>query len=309
MKIYILTDEDDILQKFRSSPGQIREVIESVAKGTDVKDLIVVIYLLEHSKSWHGELGSIEWLTPEQFVSTRGSWSFAQRFGVPDDLPEKFKLIRLCFGEKIAPYTRRFKDSYGFEFRYATFHDHFAELFAHELHHYRRHHLGLHPREGEISANWWSLEHVKSLGFDVKGSFVDEKKLKRKRRARLAAHKPINLLKDNPKIRTKILQLSSHLSSSDVNYVIDRLQKRCAVLREGEKMAFYERLRSLPPGTPLRICKLRESKYVSHREIVTLKRPLRKDSKRILVINKEGVPIRCPMDWLEIVDDQDEPQT
>jgi len=81
-------------------------------------------------------------------------------------------------------YPRTERDIYDWEFHYATQADHLAVLFAHELHHFRRYHLGMHPREGEHGANQWAIKHAKAHGFQAEGRRLPIKKKKEKKRFR-----------------------------------------------------------------------------------------------------------------------------
>lgn len=149
----------------------IQEVFAQISSGTDTSDLVVSCYFLKHS-AWSGGSAYVRaWFEPENFRTGRGKWKFTSRFPTPENLPPRYKLIRLLVLKQM--FTWRFpvkiKDGYGWEFEYQNLDGYLALLFAHELHHFRRFHLGLHPGEGEKSANRWALEQVQKLGFSVSG--------------------------------------------------------------------------------------------------------------------------------------------
>ncbi|MDZ7261041.1 MAG: hypothetical protein ONB05_02835 [candidate division KSB1 bacterium] len=171
MKIYVFAEKNYLAQIGITEP-EIRQTLKRVAEGTDTTDLVVSLYLLP-CNNWFGGTAYVQaWNTPRKFFNTRGKWAIIKRFGLPADLPERFKLIRLLMDGNSVPYPQYQQDSYGWKYHYETFLDHLAILFAHELHHFRRFHLGLHPGEGEQSANRWALAHVKQLGFSVDGFLV-----------------------------------------------------------------------------------------------------------------------------------------
>jgi hypothetical protein len=156
----------------------LRTVMDRVASGTDTADLVIGIYVTRG----HGNRGTAyvrRWMTPRDFTTGRGHWSITQSWRMPEDLPDRFKLIRLKMGDPSA-YPLRERDIYGWEWHYPSFEDHLAALFSHELHHYRRFHLNLHGREGEQSANRWALERAKELGFHVRAERKVRVKYKRR---------------------------------------------------------------------------------------------------------------------------------
>lgn len=187
MKTYVFS-ERDILKRSNITETDIRNTLHQVAEETDTDELVVSIYVIKKNSWAGGTAYAKEWMTPESFRTQRGRWKITGYFDIPRDLPRRFKLIRLLPLGCFQPYPKIQKDNYGWEYRYETFMDHLALLFAHELHHYRRYHLGLHPGEGEKSANRWALAHVQLLGYRVQGYFADKAKesnLRRKRKKRL----------------------------------------------------------------------------------------------------------------------------
>jgi hypothetical protein len=147
----------------------IRGLFERIAAGTDTSDLIVSVYLLPGIHATRGTAYVRHWVTPKEFRTGRGHWGITKRFPAPGCLPERFKLIRMRIDPDPSSFPRTERDGYHWIFQYRTFDDQIAMLFAHELHHFRRYHLGLHPREGEHSSNRWALDTVLRMGFCVEG--------------------------------------------------------------------------------------------------------------------------------------------
>lgn len=142
----------------------ILAAFDKIATTTDTENLVVAVYLTR-GKQWAGHLLRNP-VTPERFSRKRGRWAFTRTFQTPKALPERFALIRLKLGMQAG--GKSFADAYGWSYRCGDFYfDGVANLFAHELHHYRRWHLGLHPRESEHSANRWALARAKEAGFQV----------------------------------------------------------------------------------------------------------------------------------------------
>ena len=166
MKAHLFA-EPGALRKLESSEKEVQEVLSSVVLSTPVEALVTCVYLLRRSRSWRGVYYRL-WQNPDSFRARRGHWGISTRFETPADLPQRYRLIRVLIGARLT-YPMRARDRSGFEHSYQSFRDHLADLFAHELHHYRRYHLGLHPREGEVGANRWALKRVRSLGFAVEG--------------------------------------------------------------------------------------------------------------------------------------------
>jgi hypothetical protein len=151
----------------RAPAASLLHVLERVAAGTDTSKLVVAVYLAPGAHRTRGTAYVRRDMVPAEFRTGRGRWAVTLRYPAPPDLPERYALIRMRLDPDPAAYPRTERDGYGWVFRYGSFEDHLATLFAHELHHYRRHHLGFHPREGEHAANRWALETVRGLGFDV----------------------------------------------------------------------------------------------------------------------------------------------
>jgi hypothetical protein len=168
MKFFCLTGARS-LERSGLQEGDAVRLLEEVAAGTDTRDLVVALYLLPGIHRSRGTAYVRQWITAGEFRTGRGCWGFTRRFSVPAELPGKFKLIRMRLDPEPGSFPRTERDGYGWVFRYRSFPDQLATLFAHEFHHYRRHHLGLHPREGEHAANRWALETVRRLGRQVEG--------------------------------------------------------------------------------------------------------------------------------------------
>jgi hypothetical protein len=144
-------------------------------------------------------------------------------------------------------------DRYGWKLTYPSLLDHIAFLFAHELHHYRRFHLGLHKREGENLANKWALERVQQLNFEVDGIKLLPPKKKKK---------PASFFSSN---------------------IFDP----------------YKKFRVLTAGNRLLIKYDPKGNYLN--QIVTVVRPLRKNSRRVVVETADGKQWRWPLEWITIV--------
>jgi hypothetical protein len=184
MKLYIFSTRSGL------NPVTIRSTLETVARGTDTGDLVVALYIVPGRHQCRGTAYVQQWLGPGVFLPPRGKWAFAGRFGVPPDLPERFKLIRMRLDGDARFFPRTERDGYSWEFQYGSFLDQLALLFAHELHHYRRHHLRFHPRGGETAANVWALNHVRRLEFCVKGKPLPRRKGRFSPRRFLLKHLP-----------------------------------------------------------------------------------------------------------------------
>ncbi len=285
MKIYIYSTsslDGDINER------RIRRTMEHIAEETETADLVVVLFLPAQS-SWTGGVAyANHWLYPKHFVPSRGKW--ARHTGpLPADLPERYKLIRMLLVPKSARYPRRETDRYHWQHNYAMFYDHLAHLFAHELHHFRRYHLHLHPGEGEHSANKWALNHVQKLGYQVTSQ---KKVFKKKRRA---GHQQPSLAKVfNPvdfgvdhaptSLNTALAKIALNLSPKKQQKYID------------EKITHFEELRSLPPGTRLYITF--DPSHIYDQQTATLVRPMRRNSVRIVIRTQDGKEWRWPMAWL-----------
>lgn len=226
-------------------------LLRRVAEGTDTADLVVALYLLPGQSATRGAAYVRRWITPARFLPTHGRWKPVRAFGTPSDLPPQFKLIRLRLNDAPSAYPKKETDIYGWQFHYPDFQTHLAHLFAHELHHFRRHHLGLHPREGEHSANRWALDRVRTLGFSLEYLRI------RKRR-----------------IRTRKRPLFKRMG--------------------GDPFASF---RELKGGNTVCIVTDPGGRYTGQTAQVI--RPIRANSKRMVIRTADGKEWRWPMNWLD----------
>ncbi len=175
----------------------IFDVLNKVSAGTDTRDLIVAFYSQNHLPHHHrGRACVAQWVAPGQFTTARGYWQITKQWHTPKDLPEQFKLIRMLLVADPRLYPKKETDIYGWQFKYNAFEDHLALLYAHELHHFRRYHLGLHPKEGEQKANQWALQHCQSLGFHVTGQRIFKNAFKKKKSYRHMFSDPFKSFRD-----------------------------------------------------------------------------------------------------------------
>lgn len=190
MKFYLFAtpSQDKYLAGLRDT---LSDILNHVATGSETQDLVIALYLIPGKNNSRGTAYVRQWMTPKQFIARRGHWICSAAFGAPKDLPPRFKLIRLRLDANPATYPREERDIYHWEFEYPTFVDHLATLFAHELHHYRRHHLNLHPREGEQAANRWALRQVQALGYRTRGEKKDSPSKKRSLASRILKQMPL----------------------------------------------------------------------------------------------------------------------
>lgn len=253
MNIYYFSDTD-WKRRLNFDESKLKEIFYQIANGSNTKDLILANYLLVKN-SWSGGVAyTRNWLTPKQFINHLGRWKFTQKFGIPHDLPEAYKLIRLQFGIKNLKYPLCQIDRYGWKLTYCSFIDHVAFLFAHELHHFRRYHLGLHEHEGENSANRWALKRLHQLNFQVDGVKLPQKRKRKSFSQRVHSH-----------------------------IIFDP----------------YKKFRSLSSGDKLLIKYDPKGHYQD--EIVSVVRPIRKNSRRIVVETIDRKQWRWPMEWVSIV--------
>lgn len=147
--------------------GRVRTAVETIAQGTDTRGLVVAAYALGRRDFWHAHTYTRK-MTSAVFRLTGRNWAFVRRFPVPGGLPARFPLIRMAFGMRDS-FPRTIQDVYGWELRCERFEDLAAYTFAHELHHFRRYHLGLHPGEGEQTTCRWALAQAAEAGYRVTG--------------------------------------------------------------------------------------------------------------------------------------------
>jgi hypothetical protein len=297
MEIYVLAEDDHSLKGWYD-PDTIRGVLGKVAATTDVAALVVAVYLLSRTTVWRGQFMGEE-VGPEGFRAYSGrKWSFVRRHALPEDLPKRFRLIRMAFGTS-ARYPKTTVDQYGWKERFERFQDHLANLFAHELHHYRRHHLGLHPGEGEQSACQWGLTRAKAAGFSVTAVRVRRHRRRPKKRIRMPENGRPSLVR-----RAKLML--SHLSPQDLEEVAAWITSRMTCLesqaKQEKEQEHFERLRALPNDATVRILRdsVRPSAYVD--QVAVKIGTLRRNSRRLAIQTADGHPWHWPMAWLEPVD-------
>lgn len=253
MRVYWFSDMD-WETRLKCNQKNLEAILQRIAHETNTNDLVLVNYFCKKI-AWNGGVAyARDFLRPGQFISHRGRWSFARSFGIPDSLPPSFKLIRLQFGLQNLQYPLSQIDRYGWKLTYSSFLDHYAFLCAHELHHYRRYHLGLHHREGENSANKWALERALQLNFELDG-------------VKLPRHK---------KKKRSALKIYSHL-------IFDP----------------YKKYRSLNSGDKVVIKYDPRGHY--EEKLVSVVRPVRKNSKRVVIETGDGKLWRWPLEWVSLV--------
>lgn len=299
MKIYLFTNQNRASKDcFRRE--NISSVLRRAADGTDTSDLVVGVYLLSNNSIWQGH-AIREHLGPENFHCHTGrKWAFVRSFEAPRDLPVKYGLIRMAFGTS-AHYPKTVKDNYGWKEWIQSFDDHVASLFAHELHHFRRHHLGLHPGEGEQSACKWALQQTEEAGFQVQGH------RDRRRKSRKASKKNIRVPSNrNPKLLRRIKMSASHLCPEDLkeleNWAYMRSNTVKKQLEKKQSEEHFAKLRSLPDGGIVKITEGEDrwNKYKGQTAIKT--GTLRRNSPRLVIRVPDGIELYWPMQWLEVVE-------
>ncbi len=250
MKSYIFNTQSDNIDT-----QKILRCLNLTASSTNTSGLIVALYLLPGVNKIRGTAYVHRALTPRNFTSGRGKWAFTRKFPVPEDLPDTFTLIRLRIDCNSTHYPHIEKDIYGWEFLYPSFIDHLATLFAHELHHFRRYHLNLHPGEGEQSANKWAVQHVQYLGYEI-----EARKIKKRNRKKISYS---TFLKKFPRVDP------------------------------------YADFRDLQADDKVWIRHDPSRKYLN--QTATVKRPIRSNSKRLVIQTQDGKSWRWPMEWVERV--------
>ena len=286
------------------SVEQTKSSLERIAETTDTRELVVAIYLLARRKDWFGHFVNT-WRTPSSFVSGLRKWSFTREFGTPRELPEKFRLIRVAI-EVPREYPRTETDRYGWKFRYEGFQDQLAELFAHELHHYRRYHLGLHPNEGEQSANKWGAHRAADAGFGVKVEHVH----RRQRRCRPKKKKTSIPEQEKPRLVNRLKLMAARLCADD----LAELQKwiwtrQNRISQEWQRLELEQhegQLKQLPAGAPIMIRMARTSSARLEQYVDTKAkkvRNLKSGSHNMLVEAFDGTLLSWPMCRIELYDD------
>ena len=184
------------------SINHVKPMLEAIAQGSNTDDLVVALYFGVPGLGCRGTAYIRDWHTPETWQAVRGHWRLTQHFPTPEDLPARYRLIRIHLDKPASAYPREERDIYGWRFRYPSWEHHLALIFAHELHHFRRHHLGLHPREGEHGANRWALHRIQALGWDVLGEKPEPQSKKPIKKRRLwDPHKPFRTLRPGQRVQ------------------------------------------------------------------------------------------------------------
>jgi hypothetical protein len=270
--------------------NRFKNILTTIAKGTNTTDLVVAHYM-ETSCNWNGGTAyAANWHTQDSFNTSRGKWKFTKDYDMPKSLPQKFKLIRMQINPS-ANYPHTEMDRYGWRHSYGTFEDQLAFLFAHELFHFCRYHLGQHPGGGEHAANKWALGHVQSIGYSVKSERIKSKKRGRKKGLSfINVVNPMDFGYTNShqaKIKWSML-----LNNVLFNFSPNKQQNYIK-----EKIEHFEKLCSLKPGSKLIVDY--DPKYKYCQQEVRLIRPLRKNSTRIVIQTGDGKEWRWPMAWLK----------
>ena len=294
MTIYIFAQTKSVEK--RIDTDRIKNTLGLVARHTETIDLVVSLYLVMNTQ-WNGGMTLAKtWKSAKTFHPKRGHWRVFAHYPVPRDLPPRFKLIRMILPANPAIYPFLQKDIYGWIHRYPTFYSHLAHLFAHELHHFRRHHLGLHPGEGEQSANKWAFSQVRTLGFDIesKKAETSRRQKSRKRAVRLSdVFNPLDFVEK--KSIDRLLDLQQVMDHIAIR--MSAKARRAYILN---KTRCFDRLRSLPKGTRLQVSFDPKGKYSG--QVVILHRSLRRDSPRIVIETRDGKIWRWPMAWLREIE-------
>ena len=214
MNVHVYNELDGPTKRAQTD-AEVRQVLAKLAADTGTRDLVVAVYLVDEGDAWRGHLASTKMLSPGAFRDGRGKWRFIRRFPQPASLPSKFFLIRIMIGRGCRR-RKVFPDGYGMTIITKDFYAFLAVLFAHELHHFRRHHLGLHEGEREICANRWAVQQATKAGYVFQASW-------RKRKSRkMATNTPKRTPSgSNSALLRKVKLLSSRLSTDDLVVLAD----------------------------------------------------------------------------------------
>ncbi|MDZ7725635.1 MAG: hypothetical protein U5R06_23130 [candidate division KSB1 bacterium] len=272
-----------------ASETKIRETLKHVAGNTDCRDLVVTLYLSVRSKRMGGRAYVRQWIRANRLHPKGGHMSEFSRAEIPGDLPQQFKLIRMMLSPRLCEYPRTEMDGYLWRHTYNGFYDHLAHLFAHELHHYQRHHLGLHPHKGEHSANQWAHDHVTALGYSIRSEKLQRKKQKRQ------SQRPVSLAAVfNP------ADFDASALPGTLNGALKRAHLMLSPAAQkkyiADKLEHFNHLRSLSPGDELYVT-FDPNRMYEH-QTVSIVRIMRKNSVRIIIRTQDGKEWRWPMAWL-----------
>jgi hypothetical protein len=293
MQVYFFP-QNHSWQRLGASARDLQKVLERLAVETDTADLVVAVHLVRRS-SWSGGTAYVrQWVRPAAFYARRGKWRLADSWQVPAELPERFKLIRLLLPDDGAAYPLTELDRYGWQHRFGRFSDHLAFFFAHELHHFRRFHLDLHPGEGEHSANAWAEAHCRNLGFAVESMRMPRKRAKKMGRSGPTFWQVLNPVDFLPAAQASLLWRGS----STLLGMAARLGCRDKKKYIADKMLHIQHFGQTAPGAQIWVTFDPNRRYL-HKP-VRLVRLLRRPSLRAVIETEDGKIWRWPIAWLSL---------
>jgi hypothetical protein len=160
VRIILATESPDTLTRLSTSMAEIRDVLHQVADGQGQPWLVIAVYLTD-GVQWAGKIyGAIH--TPAMFRQAEDHWTLVQRWPAPNDLPDRYRLIRLRIGQD-TPYPYRDTDEYGWQWVFPSFASQLAVLARHEFEHLSR------PQHDEHLASRWALDFVqRRLGYPIR---------------------------------------------------------------------------------------------------------------------------------------------
>lgn len=270
--------------------ADLRNMLEALAQSTDAQALVVDIYLLANCSIWRGDCRQ-----PRHAAEREGLAGREQPANEPQRSEDSLAQpdIRIILGDKWL-HGGEITTRYGMKLKCRGFLDGLAFLFAHELHHYRRHHLGLHPGEGEVSADRWALDRVQQAGFAVEGQRVAVARRKRPQRVdakTTEAARLLNLLEQYVGLSTR--EICDHAKQMDQKTPGGNVARAL----------HYEQLRQLPDNALVRVrqtgTRLADAMYKG--QTAHKVRTPRNGAYRMPIRFPDGREFYWPMDWLEIV--------
>lgn len=291
MQVYFYPQRDT-WRRIGFSATQLQSILERIAAGTETADLVVAVHLVRCT-AWSGGTAYVrQWHHPAAFYARRGKWRLREEWDLPADLPPRFKLIRLLLADDRAPYPLTIQDRYGWQHRFGTFGDQLAFFFAHELHHFRRFHLGLHQGEGEHGANLYAVERCRELGFEVASLRLQRRPPKKKAHSGPTFWQVLNPADFLPAAQASLLWRRG----GAILGLAVRLRCRDRGQYIAGKLRHFEQLMQTPPGARLWITFDPQRRY--QHAPVRLVRTLRRPSLRVLIETGDGKQWRWPMSWL-----------
>jgi len=295
LQLHVFRSED-VPAKPDFDEARIRPIFDSVAGDTNTHDLVVALYLIGDPTDHAGECVTRP-SSPTSFIRRRGRWAISSRFALPPMLPNAFYLIRMRLGVP-ASYPVNREDRYGWFFRPKNLEEDCAVLFAHELHHFRRHHLGLHPGEGEQSADAWSVEHLRRLGYNVEGGrryypsvrLVIPDAVRQRLPTEGAPDLVTRLKEDTARLcEADLRELQAHIGS--------RLLKFSELQSERQMNERVDLIRRLSTGARVKVRLDPKHKYKGCVAVILGAPPM--DARDVLVRMPDGKEWYFPMDVLE----------